>query len=135
MPNENTLDIDRSISKYLLSSSTWVFVIRFAKSGIVLLVNALITRFLKVEQVGEYVLIFSVVITMAQFGAFGFDLVATRFIAEAIGSEEQVKARGIAFHVFKQVVFFASGSSLGLYLLWRIFGQFFSDLSLEHDVV
>ena len=86
----------KPVSYHLAHGGVWL---SFGKLALVagnIFLNALLARLLAPADLGVYWLVFSLVQFLAIFGLFGLSQAAVRLIAQALGKNDQVKAKSIA---------------------------------------
>lgn len=104
----------------LLSGGAWALSGMALSMASGLAVYALLARLLTPEEMGAYFLAFSVVTVAGVVARMGLDRVSVRFIAESLGTGQQLRARAVVTRAFALA---AAGTALVAGVVWLGFGR------------
>lgn len=108
-----------SLKRRLLTGGAWAFGGRVVMLFTGLLSSALLARLLSPQDMGNYLLAFSIVSLGAVVGSLGVNQVAVRFVAESLGTNQSARARRAVGTVFRLGV----PGAAGVGLLYALFGD------------
>ncbi len=118
-----------SVSHRLLSGGAWALSGMLLSMASGLALYALLARLLSPEEMGAYFLAFSVVTVAGVVARMGLDRISVRFIAESLGTGQQLRAKGVVTRAFAlsvvgtTLVAGAIWLGLGRWLALHVFGS------------
>jgi O-antigen/teichoic acid export membrane protein len=111
------------LRRRLLSGSAWAFGGRVVTALAVLTVNALLARLLTPQDVGAYLLAFSLVSVGALLGSLGLNQAVVRFVAQTYGLNRFGQTRRVVGIVLALGALGASGVALAYLLFGHLVGN------------
>lgn len=117
-----------SLRKHLLSSGLWAAAGRGLTGLAELVTYALLARMLVPAEYGAYFLAMSVVLFGAMLGSLGLNQAAVRFVAAAIGLNQEARARALLMQILKLGLIGSLTAAAGYFLIGESLLALFLDV-------
>lgn len=119
-----------SLRRGIVRGVSWTFGVRAVNAVVLLIVNALMTRILKPEDVGLYFLAMSMVTFATYISSFGLHLAVVKLLAESLAKNMHGRARNIV----KKVMFLAAGNGTIVFFIMAFGGlEYINRLFYDSD--